>query len=221
MLVLKISGREVDVVSGAVTLPRCGAWHADLVVSADAPPSGNLVAALSEVDMPAHVQRAELVGGMVHLRIVGGNGGLAKLARAKHYRNPLVRHVLGDLLADAGEAMSSNCTPAVATTALPYWTSLGLPTGELVQALADIAGADVVWRVQFNGVVWMGLETWPACPADVRILDRDACNASQVVGTDACGIWPGTTIQGRRVDMVVHSIGASPRSEVYFAEGHQ
>lgn len=221
MLSLSIQGREVDVIGGTLTMPRAGIWHADLTVNADSPPAGAVVARLSEVDMPAHVQRAELINGIVEMRIVGGNGDLSKPARAKHYKNPLVRHVLADLVADAGETMSGSCTASVMTTALPAWTSLGASTGSLLQALAERAGAQVSWRVQFNGVVWMGLETWPQCPADVRVIRPDGFNASQVVGTDAQGIWPGTTIGGRRIDLVVHSIGASPRSMVYFAEAPQ
>lgn len=221
MLGLTIQGKEIDVISGTMSLPRAGVWHADLVINSSTVPKGSVVARLSEVDMPAHVHRAEFVNGMIEMRIVGGNGGLGKPAKPKHYKAPLVRHVFADLVSGAGEQLSVSNTESVMSTGLSAWTTLGIPAGCVLQALAERAGAQVVWRVNFNGMVWMGAETWPQCPADVRIISQDGHNAAQVIGTDSQGVWPGTTIGGRRIDLVVHEVGATPRSTVYFAEAHQ
>jgi hypothetical protein len=220
MMTVTIAGEQKTVTGGNATLPRTGAWMANLVVNGETIPKGSMVATLSGVDMPCFIQRCELVQGMQHLRVIGGAGGLAKTAKAKHYRNPTVRHVLTDLARDAGEALSSTCTAAILNQPLNYWTTLALPTGAILQALADVAGGGCVWRILYNGALWFGVETWPACPADVRIMQQDAQNASQVLGTDAQGIWPGTTIAGRRVDLVVHDFGDPPRSTVWFAEPH-
>jgi hypothetical protein len=220
MLTLTVNGRAVEVASGKLTLPRVGVWHAErLVVDLDAVPSGAITATLSEVDMPAHIQRAELIRGMVQMRIVGGAGGLGLVARPKHYRNTTVGHVARDLLTDVRETLSTASPTETLNKPLSYWTSLRLPTGALMQALCDTVGAS--WRVWHNGTVWIGQETWPACPADVRVIEADASSAHQVVGTDSQGIWPGTTLAGRRVDLVVHEIDPEkPRSLVWFAEGH-
>lgn len=220
MLTLKVGAEEFGVAKGTVTLPRVGMWHADLTVISETIPSGQVTAVLSTVDMVAHVQRAELVNGVLSLRLVGGFGGMGRDARAKHYRNPLVKHVLNDLLVDAGERLSSTSTAASLATALSYWTTLVSPTGAIVQALADVAGEGVSWRMRHDGALWFGVETWPESPADVRVLEQDATNAAQIVGTDACGIWPGTTVGGRRVDLAVHEIGGTPRSTLWFAEEH-
>jgi hypothetical protein len=220
MLTLSVAGAKEDVARGTLTLPLTGVWHGDFVINMDTVPSGSAIATLDGVDMPAHVQRAELVNGMVHLRIVGGAGGLAKPAMARHYRNPVVRHVLADLVRDAGETLSTTCTASTLGQGLDYWTTLGIPTGTLLQALAETAGDAVNWRILFDGTLWMGVETWPMCPADVRILEQDAPNASQYLGTDALGIWPGTTIAGRKVDSVVHEIGSAARSRVFWVQGH-
>ena len=218
-LTLTIGGQEVLVSKGTVTLPLTGCWHADLWADQQTLPSGDVTATLSGVDMPAHVQRAEIVQGLAWMRLVGGRGGMARTAKPRHYKQPLVRHVFADLLQDAGEALSTTCTDSVMSTTLAYWTSLAVPIGSLVQALAEIAGDGVNWRVLFDGTVWMGTETWPMCPADVRIMEQDAANASQYLGTDAEGIWPGTSIAGRRIDSVVHEIGGQARSRVFWAEG--
>ena len=220
-LTLTIAGQEVLVSKGRITLPLTGLWHADLWADQQTVPKGDVVATLSGVDMPAHIQRAEIVQGLLWLRLVGGRGGMARTATPRHYKQPLVRHVLADLLQDAGEALSTTCTTNVMSTTLAYWTSIAVPpatVGSLVQALAEIVGDDVNWRVLFDGTVWLGRETWPMCPADVRIMEQDAANASQYIGTDAEGVWPGTSIAGRRIDSVVHEIGPQARSRVFWAE---
>ncbi|HJX52292.1 MAG TPA: hypothetical protein VJ801_05955 [Polyangia bacterium] len=218
-LTLTIAGQEVLVSKGRITLPLTGCWHADLWADLQTIPRGDATATLSGVDMPSHIQRAEIVQGLVEMRLVGGRGGMAKMATPRHYKQPLVRHVFQDLMHDAGEAISTNCTAAVANTTLAYWTNLAVPIGSLVQALAEVAGAAVNWRVLFDGTVWLGTETWPMCPANVRVMEQDAANASQYIGTDAEGVWPGTSIAGRRIDSVVHEIGEKARSRVFWAEG--
>ena len=224
MLTLTIGQNPRDVARGTITLPRIGIWHADLTVNADGPETGSAVATLDGVDMPAHIQKSEVVAGMLELRIVGGAGGMGKDARPKHYKGGTVRHVFTDLLRDAGEILSAASSAAVLDLPLKAWTSLAVPTGELMQALADttaeITGSSVAWRVLFDGKVWLGIENWPMCPADVRVLDADAANSSQLLGTDALGIWPGSTIGGRRIDSVVHKVGGQNRSTVYWAEAH-
>jgi hypothetical protein len=221
MLTATIAGVRVDIPRGTVTLPRVGVWSADLWALADAVPSGNVAVNLAGVDMPCHVQRAESALGMVHLRLVGGRGGMGKTAGKKFYRNPTVRSIVQDLARDAGETLSTTCLPDLLARPLQYWTTLSMTVGVTVQALADVLGDDIAWRILFDGTLWLGRETWPMCPAEVRIMEQDGANASQVLGTDALGIWPGTTIGGRRVDLVKHEFGGeSPRSTVWWAEGH-
>jgi hypothetical protein len=220
VITLTVAGEQRTVAGGKLSLPRSGVWVANLIADCDIIPTGAGIVTLSGVDMPAHVQRAELVKGMLHVRVVGGAGGLGKPAKAKHYRNPVVKHVLGDLLADAGERLSSSSTSASLGTSLGFWTSLRLPIGSLLSALAEVVGGGCTWRVLYDGSVWFGIETWPACPSEARVMDVDAWNACQLVGTDALGIWPGTTLGGRRIDLVVHDFSDPPRSRVWFAEGH-
>ena len=224
MLALTIGQDSRDVARGTITLPRVGVWHADLTVNADGPATGSVVATLDGVDMPAHIQKAEMAAGMLKLRIVGGAGGMGKDASPKHYKGGTVRHVVGDLTRDVGEVLSSSSSASILDLPLRAWTLLAVPTGALMQALADtvaeLTGSPVAWRVLYDGKVWFGVEAWPMCPADVQVLDVDAANSSQLLGTDALGIWPGTTIDGRRIDSVVHEVGAQNRSTVFWAEAH-
>jgi hypothetical protein len=220
MITLTIGSTEYEVSTGRLSLPRTGAWTADLLAMTDGPLTGSAILTASGVQMPAHIQRAEIVAGKLSMRLVGGAGGLGNLAEKKHYKGVTILHVLRDLLETAGETRAESTETAVLNTPLQAWTSLEVPIGALLQCLAETAGPDVTWRVLFDGTVWMGNETWPMCPADVRVIDADGANASQVLGTDSLGIWPGTTIAGRRVDQVVHEIGGVNRSMVYWAEAH-
>ena len=221
MLTATFAGASVDVTKGPLTLPRVGVWTADLWALSDSAPTGNVSVDLAGVDMPCHVQRAEMGGGLAHVRLVGGRGGMGKTAKKKHHKTPTARTSLTDLARDAGETLSPTCPADVMARPLSFWTTLSMPIGSVVQALSESLGDDVSWRILFDGTLWMGKETWPMCPAEVRIIEQDAANASQVLGTDALAIWPGTTIAGRRVDMVLHEFGGtSPRSTVWWAEGH-
>lgn len=216
MITAIIEGQERTVSRGKVEMPRTGRWLADLVTDGETIPNGTATIVLSGVSMPGKILTGELVEGMLHLRVVAGAGGLGKVARPKHYRSPTVRHVLLDLLADAGEQLSGSSSTDVINAPLSYWTTLALPTGALIQAMCDVIGDGCNWRTLYNGTLWIGRETWPACPADARIIKPNSFNASAEVGTDTSGIWPGTTLEGKQIDHVVHHFESPPRSTVYF-----
>ena len=218
MLTLTFADGSTYLVSGGtVELPRTGIWIADVkMIGQDIPAVGDPVdATLGPVVMAGTVAVAELVNGIVELRLVGGAGGLGNVARPKHYHQPLVHHILTDLMRDAGEALSTVCTPAILTKPLEAWTTLGLPTGTLLAALCSVLGCN--WRVMSDGTVWIGIEPWPDCMAAFRSLETDGANAAQVVGTDGPAIWPGTLLGGRKVDFVTHDLDRN-RTRIIFAE---
>ena len=185
-LTLTIANRQTLVSKGRITLPLTGCWHADLWADMQTVPSGQVVATLSGVDMPAHIQRAEIVQGLLQMRLVGGRGGMAKNATPRHYAQPLVRHILGDLLADAGEALSTTSTASVLGTGLSYWTSLAVPTGSLLQALTEIVGESVNWRVLFDGTVWIGERDLAYLPGGCSDLQA-GCTQRRTVPRDGRG----------------------------------
>lgn len=195
-----------NVLSGTVTLPRSGRWLADLVVIGDAPISGTVTANLGNVAMPARVVRAPVIDRTVHVRILGGTGDLAIDAQVKHYSNPQVRDVLGDLARTAGQTISGEVASSILSAQLEAWDTLAAPTGALLSALCAAIGDDVVWRVLFDGTLWMGRETWPVSPLDFRSLSEDGANAAELIGSSLPSLWPGTLLGGRKVDTVIHTI---------------
>jgi hypothetical protein len=218
MLTLTFSDGSTSLVSkGTVELPRTGIWIADVhMISQDIPDVGApVVATLGAVPMLGTVAVAQLVNGVIDLRVVGGAGGLGNAANPKHYHAPLVSHVLTDLIRDAGEVLSNDCTPEIIGTPLEAWTTLGLPTGTILAALCAIM--DCNWRMMADGTTWLGTETWPDCPSDFRSITTDGANAAQVVGTDGPAVWPGTLLGGRQVDFVTHDLDHN-RTQILFAE---
>ena len=219
MVILQLlTGEILHVTGGNVLLPRTGVWLANLRVNDQDALPDRLVLQLGTVEMPAAVAKAELLHGMMEARIVGGAGGIGETARPKHYHQPLVKHVLADLLRDSGEALAATSTPAVVATALEAWTTLTLPTGAILAALCRVAGTEVNWRVLSDGTVWIGTEDWPDSGVLSRSIEGDGPNAASIIGTDIPGLWPGTILNGRRVDYVRHDLD-NTRTTVLFAEG--
>jgi len=227
MVTLKLSGDDSrNITSGRVLLPRTGIWIANLRVNATDDLPDRVVLDLGVTEMPATISKSELIGGTTEVRLVGGAGGLGEAPRPKHYHRPLVKHVLADLLRDAGETLSPTSTASVLATELEAWTTVArtgvrstpVPTGSILAALCAVAGSGVNWRVLGDGSVWIGTETWPDAAVDVRSIDNDGPNAAALVGTDIPGLWPGTLLGGRKVDYVCHDLDAN-RTTVLFAEG--
>lgn len=218
MVALKLpSGQIRHVTGGQVLLPRTGVWVADLKVDTTESLPDRVTMDLGKVELPAAVHKAELISGITEVRLVGGAGGLGDTARPKHYHRPLVRHVLVDLLRDAGESLSPASSREVVSKSLEAWTTLALPTGSMLAALCLVVGNGANWRILADGTVWMGVETWPDSQVESRSIHSDGANAASIVGTDIPGLWPGTLLDGRRVDYVQHDLNTD-RTTVLFAQ---
>jgi hypothetical protein len=214
------SGQVRQVSSGAVDMPLTGIWMADcklITQPSDETPSGHVVLTLGESLMPGTVAVAELVEGLTHLRVVGGRGGLGNSLKPKHYYRPTVRHLLVDWARDTGETLSPTCTAATLATQLEAWTTLSLPAGAQLAALCAVLGGGTNWRVLADGTLWVGVETWPASDAAYRSIETDGAGGTRVIGTDGPVVRPGTTLDGRKIDSVVHDIDGN-RTRITWAE---
>jgi hypothetical protein len=219
MVTLRLpDGQTRNVTSGKVEIPRTGIWMANLRVDAQDVLPDHVTLDLGADELPATISKDELIGGMTELRLVGGAGGIGEIARPKHYYQPLVRHVLADLLRDSGEKLSPTATASVLILELEAWTTMALATGSLLAALCTVAGDNVNWRILADGTLWLGVETWPDSGVTARTEHADGANAAVIVGTDIPGLWPGTLLDGRKVDLVTHDLEAN-RTTVLFAEG--
>lgn len=232
---------------GRVAFPRTGAWTADLkiafkdseaqaVTGEDSAAIGDSflsnVTKFSTVDIDdgrlilqgAH-ERAGLWQEIGHVRLVGGAGGLRKIAAAKHYTSATLRVVLGDLLAGAGEKLSPTSDPAVLATPISTWTTVAIATGRLITQLLRTASLAANWRVLPDGTVWVGVETWPdsglVAGDDYQVMTEDPARLFAKLGIEVPLLLPGTTLgegtEARRVSYVEHSLDEpETRTEVWF-----
>ncbi len=210
---------DLPVLSGLVALPRAGAWHADLVV--DAPDASQLQGAVTlvvgKLELHGVARRSGAFVQRASIRVVGGAGGLATELEPKGYRSPSVSVILGDIVGDAGEALSPTVDGSLLASVMPAWVRVRGSAGTALSTLAD--ALHVGWRVLLDGTVWLGAEAWPA--ADVGqydVLDERPEQARAELGTDSPALLPGTTLEGRRVSYVEHVFDASSIRTRYWWE---
>ena len=158
--------------------------------------------------------RSGVYEGVQHVRLVGGEGGLAMGAETppRYYQGAPRKLIIGDLLSSAGERLSPLSTGL--DTVLARWVVMGGPARDALLSLLD----GVSWRVLPDGTVWTGDETWPAAP-NVRYdtIDRRYNDGMSVLGVERPWLLPGMTLNEGRVSFVTHRIDAvEVRTDVLF-----
>lgn len=186
-----------------ISLPRAGAWVADLALTSSDPPTGRVEIDLADtLTLAGTVSQAEEIGGVVRARVVAGGDGLRKKVKPKHYTSPTVGIVLRDLLADVGETLASGIAPALLNAQLEHWTTMTMPAGQAIRCLFPDQG-EVSWRHLPDGTLWVGAETW-ADSGVTEYTDTSASpeNATFEVTLLAPELLPGRSLDGRKVDAV-------------------
>lgn len=227
-----ITSGEDDVISLKLTRARVGTWVADVLFDDPSPRAGrvSLVASNGQTYVGT-IDRGGEFEDTDRTRVIGGAGGMSKPATPRQYSNPTVRIVLGDLLAAAGETLSSTADQDVLATEIAAWTTSAEPIGTVVTALMTTAGGGATWRMLPDGTVWVGAETWPDSGLDAddyQILSKRFEDGSWMVAVDAnavLALTPGTTFEGQRVSMVIHRIDdehePGPRMRVWFSDSDE
>lgn len=193
------------VLSARVSLPRVGAWVADVETEPGAAPSGRVTLQLGALTLAGSVVRTGEFGARQHTRLVGGAGGLARVLDAKSYLDVPASVVLGDLLAEAGERLAPGADAAFASRRLAHWARARGATSVGLSMLA--ASLDAVWRVLADGTVWIGNESWPEASASHELLrEWPACARAELWLEDLSSLAPGMSFLGRRVHSVEHVV---------------
>ena len=215
-----------DVCAATLVMPRVGAWHLDAVVDSDGAPLSGAVTiniADSTLTLSGTVLRSDTYLAMVRARIVGGAGGLSTIAQPKYYQQagrykPTVQLVLGDLLKGAGETLSGTADAPTLATPLLAWTTLGVPTFMMLDALMRAAPANTVWRVLPDGTHWIGPETWPTAQLEYDFVEYVPEENKFELAPTAPTLLPGVTLDGVKVGSCEHHItGSSVRTTVWKA----
>ncbi len=209
---------DVNVLSGTIEAPLRGVWTADLVIDQ---PDGSGFSAGTAVTIKAQ-DGVELVGTVapdrsgdfldaVHVRVLGGGGGMGANIAAKAYSTPgaFVRDVLDGIAQDAGETLSSDILPALLTANLEAWNTFAIPASQNLVALLNIVAPAADWRILADGKLWCGDETWPTSSPSFEVINHDPAQATYDLGVVSPSIMPGVDVDGvGKVARVEHSVTA-------------
>lgn len=220
-----VTANGAGVVSAVITMPRVGAWHAELVVDSDAGVVGACTLAIDGgLTLNGTAKRAGVWQDTTFVRLVGGAGGLGKTARPQHYRSVSIRTVLQDLARASGELIAATADAAVLATQLVYWTTVAQPVSDVLgRLMADPRVAGAAWRILPDGTLWVGRESWPdARLADVIDYQRIAeapHEGKAELGFEAPRLLPGQALGARRVSAVEHTVrDGSVRTLAWFED---
>lgn len=212
------------VFEGTISIPRVGAWHADLSINSETILAGRATLVIDGgLTLAGTANRSGVWQGTSKLNLVGGADGLRKMARPQHYQQATLRMVLLDLLAVAGEKLAASSDAATLALTFPHWTTMGQSVGRMIGALvADSRIAnDVAWRLLPDGSLWVGAERWPdsglKTVADYQEISESPSDGWIDLGVESPSILPGTALGGRKVSYVEHKItGGAARTRAWF-----
>lgn len=206
-----IAANGIDAAEARIVLPRIGAWHVDAILQAASGVAvGDAVTVLvsGSLSLVGRATRAQVHEDALRVRVVAGGAGLTTTATAKFYQGAQVRLVLGDLLGDAGEALSSTADAAILGTLLPNWSTFARPVAVELATLLSVAPDGTAWRMLADGSLWLGTEAWAAASLTYELHERDPARDRITLGVEAPTLLPGSTLDGERIYDVEHVITA-------------
>lgn len=221
-----VTANGAAVISGSIMMPLLGVWTADLYIDR---PDGSGFEAGTVVSVKAG-DGLSLVGTVVddrtgsyldavHVRLLGGAGGMARAATPKGYAQPgaYVRDVLNQLASDSGETLSSDIAQPLSSKNLVAWTTMQSNVSSALDSLIEIVEPDANWRITPDGKLWVGVETWPVERAQHQVIANDPKERTFDLGVDTFTIVPGIDLEGvGRVNRVEHTISdGGVRSHVW------
>lgn len=202
-----VSANGVAVIGGSILFPLTGTWTADLVLDQ---PSGDgfdagtsvTIAAENNYSVTGTVTDARTGDFLdaVHVRLIGGAGGLGTIATAQAFAQPGVfaRDVVNALMADAGETLSTMSDASFLATSLGGWFITPTPVGQQLQTLVNVInrqqGAAYNWRILADGTIWFGQESWPSGSGTFDLIRQSPSDAMWDLGVESPFVMPGTTL---------------------------
>lgn len=215
---LRTSTDIYDITGGSLRLPRQGAWTAALEVSIDLDtqdlPSGECTIELDAETFSGFILDASEYGGTSTAWIVGGAGGLTRTVLGpRPYvpgpQLPTAAIVAAEAILGAGEAADDSALVAIAGLTVDRWHRAGgFPASKALERITE--RFDLVWRIQANGMVWIGVDAFEdATPKDTPVEDDDGISRILIAAVPAATLRPGTTVFERRIEEVIYSFGDS------------
>jgi hypothetical protein len=199
-----ITINDIGIISGSITMPKIGVWSADVVIDQ---PDGTGFDAGTAVKIEGDgitlngTVVADRTGDFldaVHVRVLGGAGGMAKLSTPRNFVQPgaFIRDVLNGLTSDSGEKLSSDINNSFLQTNLTAWSTTNQSVSWNLRALLKWLGPSFSWRILDDGTLWMGTESWPSASGTFDILEQHPAQGSFTLGCESPFILPGTSLDG-------------------------
>jgi len=205
------------VMGAVITMPRIGAWTANVVADAQEDLSGAVELRAGGVAWAGTAVRTGVAQDTVRAAIVGGAGGLSLQVSPKFYRDTTARIVVEDILSAVGEMLSQTSDAAFLGKMLAAWSRAGGKAGAALRQFVEPYGA--AWRVLADGSIWVGQESWPEAQLEHELVAEDPRAGWVEIATEDLSLTPGTMFRGRMVAKVEHRVSAtSVRTRCWFAD---
>lgn len=216
----------VGVLRGSVIRPLVGVFTADLVLdqidgSGFAPGTKVTITSENGYSLSGVVDpnRTGDFLDSVHVRILGGGGGMSKAITPRGFVQPhaFVRDVVNAILSDAGETLSSTTDEPFLATNVTAWSLMGKTANWNLRALLNIVAPTTNWRILADGTLWIGNESWPAASGTFDSIKFDPKEQAYLLGVECPFVVPGTNLDDvGNVNLCVDNIEAGKlRTTVY------
>jgi|GEM_PF-1432905 len=201
---LSAGADKLPVLSATITWTQRGPWVADVILDAEAAPTGLVVLEEGAVRLRGTATTSGAFAGRASARVGGGRGGLSTPVQTRQYLGAPLSLILGDLGADSGESVAvAAASAAVGGSVLQTWARPAESPARVLDELCAVLGTDYSWRTTDAGRVEIHQESWPTVtPSRARVLDEDSAAGVLVVDDEALELRPGTVWDGRRITAV-------------------
>jgi hypothetical protein len=215
-----VTANNMHVLTGTLTLVRTGVWHCDLELDGDKAPAAGDALTIKDgaLQFSGTVLRAGVQTERVHLRGIGGKAGLRKQLGPRSYVGCSLKLPLDDIMTATGETLDPTSDADILSQRLDHFTRDTGTGGTALKILLDLVGA--TWRVQPNGTVWVGVDTYPAqtLSGTVQAIEQDPLLGRFEIAPDSMDLRVGVTYQGHKVSRVEHRIDGGKLRTSYLVE---
>lgn len=194
---------DLPVPRGRIVRQRVGCWYADLEVAADVVNAGPGVIRVGDLRLSGWIVNPGSYYGRAPVYMIGcRNGGFLRRIPGRSYTLgvPLMAPIM-DILRAINEQLD-DATPldaGIASVRLPSYTRIA-DTAEA--CLSMLIQRWAVWRTTDGGNVSVLVERWPAHTGQLYLIQDEPNHLAATYAIDDLSLYPGTILEGRRVDAV-------------------
>lgn len=201
MSTASLNGQRVT--SAHVTIPKWGAWYADVSLDVERTITGAATLKIADVTFVGTVLSGGPSNGRSSYRIVGGAGGWGKTVPAASEADDAgvrVATVLTTAAKDAGETLDATTLPG--TRLGPAWARHEGPARDALELL--VPGA---WYVGEDGITRLGARAAEAWKGKASLEPVDKARGVVVLAPETLvGLVPGAIVAGIEAVDVWHSV---------------